>query len=245
MVLVSSGGVSKPTSAVYLFLNFAANGIMDAKIAGEDQMRALYAAPGVAAKGLGYSIVRPGGLTNEPPVGVEAVELNQGDDKSGRIARADVASLCVQSIGSADAFCTTFECYYRSTAKPIDGVGMSNLKSKLLGEASTDATGYTSGWERQADAWPALFEGLQRDTMSPQAAPGGASSAAGIGQQRQTPWWGTPVQLPEGKETKPEALRRIFVSSFGAQVAALSVLFVVLIAWSSSALNDDFWTTPF
>ena len=32
MVLVSSGGVSKPTSAVYLFLNLAANGIMDAKM---------------------------------------------------------------------------------------------------------------------------------------------------------------------------------------------------------------------
>ena len=34
-----TGGVSKPTSAVYLFLNFAAGGIMDAKIAGEDAMR--------------------------------------------------------------------------------------------------------------------------------------------------------------------------------------------------------------
>ena len=29
MVLVSSGGVSKPTSAVYLFLNLAANGISE------------------------------------------------------------------------------------------------------------------------------------------------------------------------------------------------------------------------
>ena len=39
MVLVSSGGVSKPTSAVYLFLNVAAGGIMDAKISGENEMR--------------------------------------------------------------------------------------------------------------------------------------------------------------------------------------------------------------
>uniref|UniRef100_A0A7S2NLV3 NAD(P)-binding domain-containing protein n=1 Tax=Haptolina brevifila TaxID=156173 RepID=A0A7S2NLV3_9EUKA len=37
LVLVSSGGVSKPTSAVYVFLNLAANGIMDAKISGEKQ----------------------------------------------------------------------------------------------------------------------------------------------------------------------------------------------------------------
>ena len=38
-MLVSSGGVSKPASAVYLFLNLAANGIMDAKISGENELR--------------------------------------------------------------------------------------------------------------------------------------------------------------------------------------------------------------
>lgn len=108
MVLVSSGGVSKPSSAVYLFLNVAAGGIMDAKISGENQMRRLYAAGGVASKGIGYTIVRPGGLTREPPLGVGAVELNQGDDKSGRIARADVAAICIESLSSQAAFDTTF-----------------------------------------------------------------------------------------------------------------------------------------
>ena len=34
---------------------------------------------------LSYTIIRPGGLTEEPPLGVSLVELNQGDDRSGRI----------------------------------------------------------------------------------------------------------------------------------------------------------------
>ena len=157
LVLVSSGGVSKPTSAVYLFLNVAASGIMDAKISGENQMRRLYADPAVASRGVGYTIVRPGGLTNEAGLGVGAVELNQGDDKSGRIARADVAGICIESLASPAAFDTTFECYYSDTAKGLGEVFASNAKG------STDPTSYSSGKERRATTWPALFEGLTRD----------------------------------------------------------------------------------
>ena len=159
MVLVSSGGVSKPTSAVYLFLNVAANGIMDAKISGENEMRRLYAQPGVADAGVGYTVVRPGGLTREDGLGVSAVELNQGDDKSGRIARADVASICIESLSSPAAFDTTFECYYSDTAKGLNEVFASN------GFKSTDPTTYASGRERRASSWPALFEGLEKDRV--------------------------------------------------------------------------------
>ena len=166
LVLVSSGGVSKPTSAVYLFLNLAASGIMDAKIAGEDALRSLYAAPGVAARGIGYTVVRPGGLTREPPLGVGAVELNQGDDKSGRIARSDVAAICVESLASAAAFDTTFECYYGDTAKELNAVFASNAKGIASGDASgaTNPTAVVqSGRERRAETWPKLFDGLQKD----------------------------------------------------------------------------------
>ena len=162
MVLVSSGGVSKPRSAVYLFLNVAAGGIMDAKIAGEDTMRRLYAAPGLASKGIGYSICRPGGLTKDPPLGVSAVELNQGDEKSGRIARSDVAAICIESLDSPAAFDTTFECYYADTAKGLDDVMKSNAAAVGAGVA-TQATTYASGLERRADTWPSLFDGLRRD----------------------------------------------------------------------------------
>ncbi len=155
-VVVSSGGVSKPDSAVYKFLNFAANGIMDAKIRGEDEVRSLYASAGVSSKGVGYTIIRPGGLTTDAGLGVGAIELNQGDDKSGRIARADVAALCVECIQSKAALDTTFECYYAETAKGLNDVMASNAKG------STEATAYVSGKERRANTWAQLFEGLER-----------------------------------------------------------------------------------
>lgn len=60
--------------------------------------------------------MRPGGLTRDPPLGVASVELNQGDEKSGRIARSDVAAICVESLSSVAAFDTTFECYYSECA---------------------------------------------------------------------------------------------------------------------------------
>ena len=130
---------------------------MDAKIAGEDAVRKLYAAPGLAEKNIGYTVVRPGGLLRDPGLGVSAVELNQGDTKSGRINRADVAAICIESLDSKAAFDTTFECYYANTAKGLDEVFGSNAKG------STDPTSYSSGKERRATTWPALFEGLTRD----------------------------------------------------------------------------------
>ena len=111
LVIVSSGGVSKPDSPVYKFLNIF-GGIMEQKIIGEDTVRSLYS----GLEEMTYTVVRPGGLTEEPPVGVGALELNQGDVKSGRISRYDVASLCIESTfypkltGGA-----TFECYNADT----------------------------------------------------------------------------------------------------------------------------------
>ena len=135
---------------------------MDAKIAGEDRLRQLYAAPAVASKDVGYTVVRPGGLTRDEGLGVSAVELNQGDDKSGRISRSDVAAICIESLKNAAAFDTTFECYYADTAKGLNDVMASNAKAVGAG-IKTQATETASGRERRADTWPKLFEGLQRD----------------------------------------------------------------------------------
>merc|ERR1712194_786364 len=86
LVVVSSGSVSKRNSPVFKFLNLF-GGIMEEKIKGEDEVRRLYA----SVEGATYTIVRPGGLTEDPERGVAALELNQGDEKSGRISRFDVA----------------------------------------------------------------------------------------------------------------------------------------------------------
>ena len=125
-VVVSSGAVTQPDSLIYKLLNSFGN-IMEAKIDGENEVRRLYADPSVLRRNLGYTIVRPGGLTVEPAVGAASLELNQGDAILGRLPRADVAVLCVESCFSPNAFDTTFECYEAVTAKPVGVVGFSNL----------------------------------------------------------------------------------------------------------------------
>merc|ERR1711933_183159 len=52
----------------------------------------------VVKSGLEYCIVRPGGLTVEPPTGV----INVIEGEAGSIARADVAQFCLDSITVED-----------------------------------------------------------------------------------------------------------------------------------------------
>ena len=153
-VIVSSGAVSKPASPVYIFLNLF-GGIMRNKILGEDAVRALY----FDRPGRAYTVVRPGGLTEDPARGVSAVELNQGDTTSGRISRNDVAAICVESITREDAANATFECYYRDSAKSLGEVGLSNMMKATSAEGEVPQTGK----ERRGDSWDALFAGLVAD----------------------------------------------------------------------------------
>ena len=158
LVIVSSGAVTKPDSPVYKFLNIFGK-IMEEKIKGEDTVRVLYKETG--GNDCTYTIIRPGGLTEEEGKGVANLELNQGDTKSGRIARADVASLCIEStLYPKLAGGTTFECYDADTAKPLATVGISNImKAKNKSESEV----YTSGKERRGSAWEMIFTGLEKD----------------------------------------------------------------------------------
>ena len=162
LVVVSSGAVTRPASPVYLFLNLFGN-IMEEKIRGEDALRSMYAERnsemGEGGAELLYTIIRPGGLTVEPPRGPAALELNQGDNKSGRISRADVAGLCVESIRHPESTgCRTFECYDADTAAPLASVGLSNIL-----KAKTDDKVFVSGKECRGETWEALFKGLEKD----------------------------------------------------------------------------------
>ena len=158
LVIVSSGGVSKPDSPVYKFLNIFGN-IMEEKIKGEDAVRGLY--KGVDNSASTYTIIRPGGLTEEEARGVGALELNQGDTKSGRIARADVAALCVEAtLFPKQAGGTTFECYDADTAKPLQTVGLSNIM-KQKNKAGDGI--FVSGKERRGSTFAAIFTGLEKD----------------------------------------------------------------------------------
>ncbi|KAG5191157.1 NADH(P)-binding-domain-containing protein [Tribonema minus] len=154
LVIVSSGGVSKPNSPVYKFLNLFGE-IMKFKALGEEEVRALYAQSDAPCY---YTIVRPGGLTLAPPLGVEQLEINQGDAISGRIARADVAAICVEAIYSDATRDTTFECYGADTGKPLDSVGVSNILKQTAGPGTPAPSSAHRG-----STWAQLFQGLEPD----------------------------------------------------------------------------------
>ena len=129
---------------------------MEEKIKGEDAVRSLYAS---AEGGLTYTVIRPGGLTEEPARGVAALELNQGDTKSGRISRFDVASLCIESTFYPELTGgTTFECYDADTGKSLNNVGMSNIMKQ-----KSEPSEFTTGKERIGNSFKEIFTGLERD----------------------------------------------------------------------------------
>jgi uncharacterized protein YbjT (DUF2867 family) len=113
-VLVSSRGVTQPDNP----LNRMFGDILVWKLKGEDYLR---------ASGLAYTIVRPGGLLNEPG-GTSDLAFEQGDRKlSGvlPIAREDVAIVCVQALKNPGAKFRTFE------VNRTDGPPVTDWKAKF------------------------------------------------------------------------------------------------------------------
>lgn len=99
-VLLSSAGVEGGMGLTGWFLNTAFGDVLKWKLKGEKYLR---------ASGVPYTIVRPGGLTEEAG-GVAGVRITQGDRLGGgSIARADVASVLLATLGNADAVGKTFE----------------------------------------------------------------------------------------------------------------------------------------
>ena len=93
MLLISSIGATRPEHPLNRF-----GRVLDAKLAGEEALR---------ASGLAYTIIRPGGLVDDP--GGQPLRLAQGDTISGRISRADVARVAVAALLSPAAAGKTFE----------------------------------------------------------------------------------------------------------------------------------------
>jgi nucleoside-diphosphate-sugar epimerase len=60
----------------------------------------------VAASGLDFTIVRPGGLTDEPGTGL--VRVGESLER-GQVSRADVAAVLAAALDDANAICKTFE----------------------------------------------------------------------------------------------------------------------------------------
>lgn len=97
-VLISSMGVTHEDHV----LNRIMGNVLIWKLRGEDHLR---------ASGLNYTIVRPGGLYNEPG-GEQLIVFEQGDNvKQVTITRADVANICVAALRYPEARNRTFEVY--------------------------------------------------------------------------------------------------------------------------------------
>ena len=96
-ILVSSMGVTHPEHQ----LNAMLDNILEWKLKGEEAVR---------ATGINYTIVRPGGLTNEPG-GQRGIRIMQGDPQEGEgtISRSDLAAVLVSAIGRPDLYGRTFE----------------------------------------------------------------------------------------------------------------------------------------
>ena len=97
-VLVSSRGVTQKDHP----LNRMFGDVLKWKLKGENALR---------ASGVPYTIVRPGGLTNEP-AGQSAFVIEQGDrvlTGQTTMARPDLATICVQALRYPEALNRTFE----------------------------------------------------------------------------------------------------------------------------------------
>lgn len=92
-VLISSIHVTHPENPFNRF-----GQILDWKLKGEDALR---------DSGLIYTIIRPGGLTDDP--GGSPIQIGQRDTLKGKISRSDVAAVTVSALDDSRTYYTTFE----------------------------------------------------------------------------------------------------------------------------------------
>lgn len=107
VVLESSMGAGSGGGLLGIVLNLLSGDALKWKAKGEAHLR---------ASGISYTIVRPGGLTDEPG-GHVGMALQQGDEGSGRIPRADVAAVMIAALDNPEALRKTFEVVSDGSAK--------------------------------------------------------------------------------------------------------------------------------
>lgn len=93
-ILISSIAVTHPEHPLNRF-----GKILDWKLKGEEALR---------HSGLEYTIIRPGGLTNNP-AGCKALVFSQGDQITGTLSREDLADICLQALQQPKLTQVTFE----------------------------------------------------------------------------------------------------------------------------------------
>ena len=102
--------------------------VLDWKLKGEDFLR---------HSGVPYTIIRPGGLTDEPG-GQSALQFDQGDRITGQVSRADVAEVALRSLDYPSSVNATFEVIASAGTPPSD---WSPLFETLQSDEATRAAG--------------------------------------------------------------------------------------------------------
>lgn len=105
-VVVSSAATSKAAEFPVPFMK----PILAAKFESEEFLR---------KSGVPYTVVKPGGLLDKAG-GEKIIEFSQGDNTRSTISRADVAAVCVASLGRKTAIGKTFEIVNGAGAGPTD-----------------------------------------------------------------------------------------------------------------------------
>mmetsp|Transcript_28608 Transcript_28608/g.55803 ORF Transcript_28608/g.55803 Transcript_28608/m.55803 type:complete len:301 (+) Transcript_28608:101-1003(+) len=113
-VLVSSSAVTRPQDWFHMQRNAMCGRIMDWKLLGEQGcakvIGAVSKSSSSAAQATSMTIIRPGALTDDPAGGPSSLLVECGGSLSGYLPRADLASLCVESVFSPDSRGLIFEC---------------------------------------------------------------------------------------------------------------------------------------
>lgn len=149
LAVISSGAVTRPKSIGFKITNVFGR-IMDYKIAGETALRQSY-----ANSDLKYTVVRPGGLSDDASKGASGVQVSQGDILSAEISREDVAFVTVAALLSSKTDNATIECF-SSGGETLFGqkTGASKLAKDL-----PDADKYN----HFSDTYEGLFDGILND----------------------------------------------------------------------------------
>eukprot|EP00928_Gymnodinium_smaydae_P043255 TRINITY_DN29021_c0_g1_i1.p1 TRINITY_DN29021_c0_g1~~TRINITY_DN29021_c0_g1_i1.p1 ORF type:complete len:323 (-),score=65.37 TRINITY_DN29021_c0_g1_i1:117-1007(-) len=94
IAVVSSIGVGDSENQAPFFFKVLMRTMMRKIFKDKNNQEALFLTPEGPGSDLDFTIVRPGGLTVDPPTGV----VNVIDGKAGSIARADVATFCLGAV---------------------------------------------------------------------------------------------------------------------------------------------------
>lgn len=106
-IIISSACVSRSmfTSVPYFLLNTLFGRIMFWKYKAEEETKEI-----LSNSNCCYTIIRPGGLTDEPPNNPNQLQLLTGDLKSGRISRNSVGEIVAAAVNNSSSKNKVFEC---------------------------------------------------------------------------------------------------------------------------------------